>query len=81
MRERAFGAFVELLSGKLSLKTLTYNVNFMFNVEYILATVMTQMDLPARKRQHEIYHKQFFLAKKETRIKLLLLYYLTKTTR
>lgn len=30
MRERAFSAFVELLSGKLSLKTLTYNVNFMF---------------------------------------------------
>lgn len=29
MRERAFSAFVELLSGKLSLKILTYNVNFM----------------------------------------------------
>lgn len=53
MRERAFGAFVELLSGKLSLKTLTYNVNFMFNVECILATVMKQMDPPVRKCQHE----------------------------
>lgn len=69
MRERAFGAFVELLSGKLSLKTLTYNVNFMFYVECILATVMKQMDLPVRempaRRKIQKYNIFLIYIKKE----------------